>query len=120
MPRIPVIISAVALLGVLAGAFMFANATVLTSGAALPSINYVPQCELAGKFVGLQKSSEQAGKEATQACVEDEKDAQEWLSTEWDGLAPKMKSECLDHVQSTQKGLQYSWIMNCVLDRSDG
>lgn len=120
MPRTPMIISAVAVVAVVAGAFVFANATVLTSGAALPSIKYVPQCELAGKFVGLQKGNDQAGAEATSACVKSEKEAQEWLSTEWDGLASSMKDECLEHVQSTQKGLQYSWIMNCVLERSDG
>lgn len=120
MPRIPLLLSAVALLAVLAGAFVFANATGLTSSAALPTLNYVPQCELAGKFVGLQKGNDQAGAEATRACVDDEKRAQEWLSTEWDALASGLKSECLSHVQETRKGLEYSWIMNCVLDRSDG
>ncbi len=103
----------------LATAIIFANAAGSTSPAALPAIEYIQKCELAGQFVGLQSKDEEAGRAATKLCVTDEKRAQDWLVAQWKGLEHSLKRECLDHVQKTHKALEYSWIMSCIVNRLD-
>lgn len=103
----------------LATAIIFANAASSTSPAALPAIEYIQKCELAGQFVGLQSNDEEAGRAATKLCVTDEKRAEDWLVAQWKGLEPSLKRECLEHVQKTHKALEYSWIMSCIVNRLD-
>lgn len=119
MRPIAIYLSAGALLFALAVTVTFFYASGTNQSVALPIINYEPKCELAGKFVGLQKNDDEVGENAGRLCISNEKNARDWLQSQWKVLSPDMQNDCLEHVQTTRKDLEYSSIMKCVLDRSD-